>query len=59
MLLGLIASTVYIVADTAPEVQLKVCKACKAFVKSRLLLVSVVVVIMLLQYHGRAGLYRA
>jgi hypothetical protein len=48
MLLGLIASTVYIVADTAPEVQLKVCKACKAFVKSRLLLVSVALFIVVI-----------
>ena len=48
MLLGLIASTVYIVADTAPEVQQKVCKVCKAFVKSGLLLVSAVLFIFLI-----------
>jgi len=48
MLLGLIASTVYIVACTATEVQQKVCKVCKAFVKPVVSLVSAVLFILLI-----------
>jgi len=54
---ALVPSTVYIIADDAPEVQQKVCKVCKAFVKlPGLLLVSAVLFILVIYHTERESI---